>query len=49
MEANQDRHDLAQTETAESIASLQPSAKELASPKRLKGLAEIIDATEQFF
>jgi len=49
MKPNQNRHDLAQAQTARSSASLQAVTQQLAFPLRFKRLAKVIDAAKQFF
>ena len=48
MEGDQNRHDLAQTELAGTLAAVLPMGDELLPPARQKGNTEIIDITEYF-
>ncbi len=49
VKANQNRHDFAHAQPARPIALVQAMREQLLMPDGFKVLAEIIDATEEFF
>ncbi len=49
MEPDQNRHDFTEAQAAGPFALLQAIAQQLTFPLRFKGLAEVIDVTEQVF